>query len=891
MLHRILFLIGAFLAAGAAQAQWANRVQDTPATGGQFIAGFSAASGSFIKQTMSGDGALSGDGVFTLSPVNGAPGTYGAGAQIPQFTVNGKGLVTAASNGPAVRPQYATNAAVKAASITGLPIGYAIDRQGFYAAGDGGEMTYYFSTSACTTPDNGAQIAPNVGVGCWFAQQRGEYDWRVWGVKADGVTDDTVAVNAAFAANPGRTILAYGGFAHVTDVVTLPANQHTTLQAAGALSSGFTVDGTFNLHALGILRTPFGQADVIKDIGFVFAQPDPTVATFTGSIAPNVYPDLAGVLTVTAVASGTIAVGDLVQSQTNPGTVVGGGTIITSQLSGTPGGIGTYAVNIGATVTSQSLATYRRSLLTQYPPAIYGVNSSRVTIDHVRVSGAWSCFDLTGNTGGSYLDHIQCGSLAPYQKISFQGYASGTQLHVTAVDSDSAAILTYHSFYESDGVVPIDGLQITTQASGTPGGVGVYNLSFSATIGSAGSPVKFRQATGGIAKDQAFDFDHIGALECWPFSIIGNNPLYSVYIDQTTNCVNFGRIDGITIDDLQTIYTSIITTDNSTNSIPFEFKNLQLDVGSWALALAGTNIFSGGYSSEPFSSLHHTIEARNPGTLIATKNFYSQVDNTRRCAFAATNGGELRMSHGSFITHETGSPYMCAVGGGGNYPVIEAKDNIFVVQPIARTGAILDATGLGIIRATGNTFGSNGGMSGNAISIATDSPADYISGNNFGGWGHNLNFSTSLGYYNLDEVDALTLTPSFSTNGDFSPTIVSNNSWLKRSGDFVDAFVDFKFSSNAYTTAAGILQIAATGTNLPQWITAQNGFGTCFPTMFENYHIVGLSPSPVVLSGATNHLVFYQSVSDGAAGVFDTSASPPSRADMHVVAECRYRVR
>jgi hypothetical protein len=64
----------------------------------------------------------------------------------------------------------------------------------------------------------------------------------------------------------------------------------------------------------------------------------PQTASFTGSIAGNI-------LTVAALASGTVTVGGTISSSGGTGAAATGTQII-SQLSGTPGGAGTYALNI-----------------------------------------------------------------------------------------------------------------------------------------------------------------------------------------------------------------------------------------------------------------------------------------------------------------------------------------------------------------------------------------------------------------------------------------------------------------------------------------------------------------------------------------------------------------
>lgn len=90
-----------------------------------------------------------------------------------------------------------------------------------------------------------------------------------------------------------------------------------------------------------------------------------TEASFTGVIAPETFSvtgSIAGnVLTVTNVASGTIVNGAAIS-----GTGVAANTSIVSQLSGTTGGIGTYAVSgAGQNATSTSIAgTYGQLTVT-----------------------------------------------------------------------------------------------------------------------------------------------------------------------------------------------------------------------------------------------------------------------------------------------------------------------------------------------------------------------------------------------------------------------------------------------------------------------------------------------------------------------------------------------
>src|SRR5690348_6681729 len=73
-------------------------------------------------------------------------------------------------------------------------------RLGFRAPGDGGAATYDWSAANCTAPDDGAQIQPSSGSGCWIADFSAARPVpEVWGAVGDGATDDAAAINTALA--------------------------------------------------------------------------------------------------------------------------------------------------------------------------------------------------------------------------------------------------------------------------------------------------------------------------------------------------------------------------------------------------------------------------------------------------------------------------------------------------------------------------------------------------------------------------------------------------------------------------------------------------------------------------------------------------------------------
>lgn len=166
----------------------------------------------------------------------------------------------------------------------------------------------------------------------------GEFDAGNW-------SDTTMVPNMYIGACPGDTGNAYslnfygttsqGG----TNLVTLEgANNiqfdHTHHEGTPGLTNGFQfVCGGSQNMGISIDRPAFGN------VGKAFA-------TFTGSVTGTT-------LTVTGTPAGTIAIG---AALVNTGaTGIADGTLILAQISGSPGGAGTYTVNNSQSVSSEAM--------------------------------------------------------------------------------------------------------------------------------------------------------------------------------------------------------------------------------------------------------------------------------------------------------------------------------------------------------------------------------------------------------------------------------------------------------------------------------------------------------------------------------------------------------
>ena len=138
-----------------------------------------------------------------------------------------------------------------------------------------------------------------------------------------------------------------------------------------------------------------------------------STSSFTGSISGTT-------MTVTAITSGSIIVGQVIT-----GTDVTASTVVSSQISGTAGGIGTYTVSISQTRTSRALTgTYTLASTT------LSILSTIMTVTAV-ASGTLSIGQFLTGTGVAFSTTITAfgtgsGNTGTYTLSSAQYFASTT---------------------------------------------------------------------------------------------------------------------------------------------------------------------------------------------------------------------------------------------------------------------------------------------------------------------------------------------------------------------------------------------------------------------------------------------------------------------------------
>lgn len=349
--------------------------------------------------------------------------------------------------------------------------------------------------------------------------------------QAPGVEGDFASTNpfSTVLAGPGSLVSPAGGVRVGRFVWVGPQGQVSASYISGyqigflgrneqALITEFLGEYTMNVPQ-GFMITLFNGGDFWAKFpagaspgGYVFADPNdgtplyaatnaaPTLGTATAQAGSTISSATttagSAVLTITTVTHGNLLVGDVVSDTGTPGTYITAGTTILDQLTGTPGGAGTYTMSAVAASAGAAFA-------------------AKTTSDQMLVT---AIADGSLNVGDVFSGtDVTVGSTIQGQAIPFSGVANlaaDDTLVVTAVTPDTD-LLRVGASIVMVGVTA--GTTIGAQTSGTPGGVGEYTLSAASTVTEKSLPVTTTDSAGGTGLYQispaAQNFGASSALE------------------------------------------------------------------------------------------------------------------------------------------------------------------------------------------------------------------------------------------------------------------------------------------------------------------------------------------------------------------------------------------
>lgn len=694
------------------------------------------------------------------------------------------------------------------------------------------------------------------------------YAYQYPNIDPTGATDSRAGIQAMIDATSTlspvqkrRAKIVFGpGVYKVTDAIKPVVGQ--TIQCAGRYVTQFLVPSDFNMSAHGVIVLPVSDSSRVKDCTITFTQPTPVVGQGTGSISGNT-------LTIDAspAPTGTFSVGD-----TLAGAGVLGQTRIAALGTG-GGGAGTY-ITAGAaqTVGSTTIRALNRSALIHYPPAIYAeTQSTEPILENVRVSNAWLCGDFQSNVGHmTVIGEYECGSAAPYEYAEFSASAAAGVLTVSSVASGEV---------KRGGATRVEGqtylkYYIGAQLSGPTGGAGTYQLDDASLSFSNAFPT--RQIRGGTVIAGAVSFVHF-TTQCWPYGWVGDGA--TLQGDGQSNCVAFGRIDGLNAHSISTYLSNIVFAPDAANqSIPYIVETVQSDATDNGFLVYGGDVHVvAWYSTKPGTRTAPIAKVLGASATLRVSTLKSVIDTAPYCAFEAA-AGELEISGGIFTHTNTASPAACATGG-----KLIVRNTIADIPVANRTVAFFSKTSGSMQLYNNRAASAPGASTGNIASWASDTALDAAVGNNFLGWPHSVP-ATALGNYYFDEADPITIPVAAFTTGDAGHISINTwAGWFLRQGPSVKAHVEVDMTSAAYTTEAGAF--ALSGMGLPSALSKDYG---CIFNDASKITSGAIQFFPFIQGS----VIFFRAIGSGTPSLLmGISHFTQNTTNMKVGFDCDYRVR
>jgi len=297
----------------------------TPAGGGGGTPGGSSGqiqynnAGAFGGFTASGDATIvASTGAVTLSTVNSNVGSFGSATAAPTFTVNGKGLLTAAGSVTIAPPFSAVTGQTTLAQLPSLATNTIL--------GNGTASTATptaLAIPSCSTASSALTWTTSTGFGCNSISGGGS------GTVNSGTIGQLAYYASTGTAVSGETTLAASQMPALTgDVTNTAGSLATTVGSIGgkavSLGGSFTTSGAFNttLTTTGTTTLTLPTSGTVTALG--------NTVTGIGSIVLNSGATLAGPLLTNASASGFFSAPGLITTtdlaSQNANTILGNGT-------------------------------------------------------------------------------------------------------------------------------------------------------------------------------------------------------------------------------------------------------------------------------------------------------------------------------------------------------------------------------------------------------------------------------------------------------------------------------------------------------------------------------------------------------------------------------------
>lgn len=307
----------------------------------------------------------------------------------------------------------------------------------------------------------------------------------------------------AWIADDGKTVQSFGNAPNAPDGFVHREEQALITQylaeASNVIPEGFPVTlsrgGDFFAKVAGSTAATKG-ATVYADYsnGDITIGSAATGAVVTGSIGSTNTASLGATFTASADTDATRLVvtsvtGLISVGETVSGTGITAGTKITGQVSGTPGGAGTYQLDKTNTASSATVTSFGNVIKTTSTTGLISVGET-VSGGAGFPTGATIASQVSGTPGGAGVYTLSAAGTA-YTASATGVKTFGNVLNVTAVTS---GVLEAGDPVSGTGVPT--GATVTGQVSGTVGGIGVYTIDPAATDYAASTTVT---ATGGVA--------------------------------------------------------------------------------------------------------------------------------------------------------------------------------------------------------------------------------------------------------------------------------------------------------------------------------------------------------------------------------------------------------